>query len=79
MNQKNLLQLEQGEKAKVIDFDRGFGFRNKLLDIGIRPGKKIRKISQTFLGGPVTIEIDNSKVAIGQKMASRILVEVEVN
>ena len=76
MAQKTLCQLRQGKEAKVLNFTRGRGLANKLQERGIRPGKKIKKISEAFLGGPVIIEIDNFRIAIGHGMASGILVEV---
>jgi len=44
--------------------------------LGIRPGKKVTKISSTLLRGPVTLTVDNAQVAIGFGMANRIIVEV---
>jgi len=45
--------------------------------MGIRPGKKIKKISSNFWCGPQTVEVDNVRVAIGWGMAKKIFIEVE--
>ena len=45
-------------------------------NMGIRAGKKIRKVSAHFCRGPQTVEIDNFKIALGYGMAKKIIVEV---
>ena len=77
MNQITLNKLNKGEEGKVINFNGGRGVGNKLNALGIRKGKRITKISDSFIGGPVTVKIDNAKVAIGQGMAAKIIVEVD--
>jgi len=57
----------------------GPGFGRRLEALGIRPGKKVTKISSMFFRGPVTLKIDNAQVAIGFGMANRILVEVDMS
>ena len=43
--------------------------------MGLRVGVKIKKLSAQVLKGPVTIKIGNTKLALGPKMAQKILVE----
>ena len=50
---------------------------NRLSALGIRPGKRITKVSSMFMRGPVTIQIDNAQVGIGFGMASKIIVELD--
>lgn len=63
--------------GRVVDIRGGRGMMNRLQAMGIRPGKKITKVSSMFMRGPVTIEVDNFRVAIGFGMAGRILVEAD--
>lgn len=49
---------------------------NRLSALGIRPGKRVTKVSSMFMRGPVTIQVGNAQVAIGFGMAKRILVEL---
>lgn len=73
----SLTELEQGEDGEVVELTGGHNFRRKLDALGIRPGKKITKISNMVMNGPVTVKINNtSRVAIGKGMADRILVKV---
>ncbi len=73
----DLTQMKPGESGIVRDIQGGFGMMRKVQSMGIRPGKKITKVSSHFWRGPQTVEIDNLRVAIGFGMARRIFVEVE--
>ena len=72
-----LYQLNQNIMGKVIGFNGGYGLIRRLDNLGVRKGKKIIKRSDSFIGGPVTIQIDNIKIAIGCRMAEKIIVEVD--
>jgi len=48
----------------------------RLEALGIRPGKKVTKISSMLFRGPVTLRVDNAQVAVGFGMADRVVVEV---
>ena len=65
-----------GQTGTVIGILGGRGLIQRLEVLGIRPGKKVTKISSTLLRGPVTLTVDNAQVAIGFGMANRIIVEV---
>jgi len=57
----------------------GPGFGQRLEAMGIRPGKKVTKVSSMLFRGPVTLRVDNAQVAVGFGMANRIIVEVDVS
>ncbi|MBW2595256.1 MAG: ferrous iron transport protein A [Deltaproteobacteria bacterium] len=65
------------ESGRVCEIKGGQGLINRLNSLGIRTGKKITKVSSMLLHGPVTIQIDRTKVAIGFGMAGKIFVEVD--
>ena len=67
-----------GERGTVVDVGGGRRMVERLAVLGIRPGKQVTKVSSMLLGGPVTIEVDRSQVAIGFRAANRILVDVKV-
>jgi len=73
----DLTQVRPGEIGIVQELQEGSNFTKKIQDMGIRPGKKMKKISSHFWRGPQTVEVDNAKFAIGFGMARKILVEVE--
>jgi ferrous iron transport protein A len=75
-NRTTVRQMRAGQSGKVVQVLGGPGLVNRLNSLGIRPGKRITKVSSVFMRGPVTIQIDRAQVAIGYGMANRIVVEV---
>jgi ferrous iron transport protein A len=73
----NLTQMQPGEVGIVKEIQGGQGFIRKLQSMGVRPGKKITKVSSHFWRGPQTVKIDNMQIAVGFGMAKRILAEVK--
>ena len=75
----DLIQMLPGENGTVAEVQGGLGLMRKIQSMGIRPGKKITKVSSHFWRGPQTIQIDSAQFAVGFGMARRILVRVERN
>ncbi|MBL7068377.1 MAG: ferrous iron transport protein A [Candidatus Omnitrophica bacterium] len=73
----DLTQVRPGESGIVADIQGGHGMTERVQAMGVRPGKRITKISSHFWRGPQTVQVDNTQVAIGFGMARRILIEVE--
>jgi len=72
-----LRQMQSGQSGKVIQVQGGMGLANRLSALGVRPGKKITKVSSMLMRGPVTIQSGNTRMAIGFGMANKIIVEIE--
>ena len=80
MNQHTQITVRQmgaGQSGRVVQISRGHGLTNRLHSLGIRPGRRITKVSAMFMRGPVTLQVGRAQVAIGYGMAGKILVEVE--
>ncbi len=75
--QITLTQMQVGQSGVVVQIQGGHGLVNRLNSLGIRPGKRITKVSSMFMRGPVTIQVDRAQVAIGFGMARRIIVELD--
>ena len=75
--QTTLAGMQTGQSGVVVQIQGGHGLVNRLNSLGIRPGKRITKISSMMMRGPVTIEVDRAQVAIGFGMARRIIVELD--
>ena len=73
----DLTQLKAGQRGAVVNIQGGRGAIAHLSNMGIRPGKKLTKISAQFWLGPQIIKIDNLQVAVGFGMAKKIFLEVE--
>jgi ferrous iron transport protein A len=72
-----LNSMKTGESGTVIKIDGGHHMVERLSALGIRPGKRVIKVSSMFMKGPVTIQIDEAQVAIGYRMAGRIIIELD--
>ena len=75
--QITLAGMQTGQSGVVVQIQGGHGLVNRLNSLGIRPGKRITKISSMIMRGPVTIQVDRAQVAIGFGMARRIIVELD--
>jgi len=73
--QVSLARMQTRQGGVVVEIQGGHGLVNRLNALGIRPGKRITKVSSMFMRGPVTIQVDGAQVAIGFGMAKRIIVE----
>lgn len=71
-----LTQLETKKTAFIQEILGGSEITKRLDRMGVRPGKKIVKISAHFWRGPITILTDKTKIAIGYGMAQKIMVEI---
>ena len=72
----DLTQMQPGETGIVKEIQGGHGLMRRLQSMGVRPEKRITKVSSHFWRGPQTVEVDNMQIAVGFGMARRILVEV---
>jgi len=93
MNEKKQItvrQMQPGQSGIVVQIlgghghhggrghgGHGYGFVDRLHSLGIRPGRRVTKVSGMFMRGPVTLQVGQAQVAIGFGMAGKILVEVE--
>jgi len=75
MKRINVAQMKAGQSGRVVEIGGGRGIR-RMEAMGLRPGKRITKISGMFGHGPVTIQIGGTQLALGFGMAQKILVEV---
>jgi Fe2+ transport system protein FeoA len=76
MTKLKLTEIDGDKKCRVVAFEGGSTMKTKLENLGIRLGNEITVVNNSFIGGPITVLSGNTKVAIGRKMAERILVEV---
>jgi Fe2+ transport system protein FeoA len=66
-----------GQSGVVLCIEGGHVLIGRLESLGIRPGKRIRKVSSGFMKGPSVIEVDGCDIAIGYGMADRILTKMD--
>ena len=70
-----LEKIYENKKAMVIDIQGGQGIRQRLGQMGIHPGDTIMMLRYGALRGPILIEVHGSQVALGRRIASRVIVE----
>jgi len=75
--QLTLAEMKTGQTGTVVGVLGGHGLIQRLDALGIRPGKKVTKLSSTLFRGPVTLRVNNSRVAVGFGMARKIIVELD--
>ena len=71
----SLSMLRMGKDAKIKYLLGGMGLQRKIRALGIRIGKTVRVVSYQPFRGPVIVEVDGMRIAIGRGMASQIIVE----
>lgn len=71
----NAAQLVNGTSARVIKLSGTGQLGAKLSAMGIEPGSIILKKSSSILHGPIVIQKGPMQIAVGYKMAQRIVVE----
>ncbi len=76
MTKLKLTEIGADKKCKVVAFNGGPNMKTKLENLGVRIGNEITVNNNSFMGGPITVMSGSTKVAIGRKMAERIIVEV---
>jgi len=72
---RTLVNLTNNEEGLILSIEGGRAARAKLEALGIRPGKKIRKMSSQIFKGPVVIEINGRDIALGYGLANKVIVK----
>jgi ferrous iron transport protein A len=75
--QLTLADMKTGQTGTVVGVLGGHGLIRRLDALGIRPGRKVTKLSSTLFRGPVILRVNNTQVAVGFGMARKIIVEAD--
>jgi len=67
--------LRDGERAVITEVIGGHALEARLRNMGLRAGKAVVKVGAMPGGGPVTVECDGFRVALGRGLASRVKVD----
>ncbi|NQT07360.1 MAG: ferrous iron transport protein A [Candidatus Omnitrophica bacterium] len=73
----DLTQMKPGESGVVNEITSGHDAAKRIQNMGIIPGKGIRKVSSHFWRGPQTVNIGKLQIAVGFGMARKIIIEVD--
>ena len=75
----DLVKAPPGQELEVIELEAGMDARKRLISMGIHTGDKLVKLTAS-MWGPVLVQnvtLHSSKIAIGKRLASKILVGYE--
>jgi ferrous iron transport protein A len=75
--QLTLAEMKTGQTGTVVEVQGGHGIIGRLDALGIRPGRKVTRLSSTLFRGPVMLRVNNTQVALGFGMAKKIIVEAD--
>jgi len=73
----SLVDMKSGQNGRIVQIDGRVGMTCRLDVLGLRIGKKIKKVSRQLMRGPVIVSHGNTRAAVGFGMAQRIWVEIE--
>ena len=75
--QMTLAEMKTGQTGTVVEVRGGHGIIGRLDALGVRPGRKVTKLSSALFRGPVMLRVNSTQVALGFGMAKRIIVEAD--
>ena len=69
-----LTMINEGRIVILREILGGMGIRRRLTDMGLRPGSRIRIVSNSRCG-PFVVGIGETRLMLGRGMAQKIMVE----
>jgi DtxR family Mn-dependent transcriptional regulator len=72
-----LSQLRPGDESSVAFIRNGRNVAQRIIDMGLCPGTRIKVVNAAPFHGPIEIEVRDTRLAIGHGLAEKIYVEVE--
>ena len=72
-----LTQMQSGQSGVLAEILGRYGLVNRLDALGLRPGRRITKVSSMLMRGPITVQIDRTEIAIGFGIARKVMVRLE--
>ena len=75
MRKTTLIKLKEGQVAEIVSVAGGWRATQRLADLGLILGTKIKVLRKAPLRGPVEIEVRGSRLVLGRGLASKILVK----
>ena len=78
-DEKKIIPLSKmgvNKSGIIISLEGGAKFHARLQALNLRIGKRIKKISTNPFRGPIVVEIDRSRLALGHGMANKVMVEI---
>jgi len=82
-----LTTLRDGESGIIISVGEGhgrghgrgrggWGFKKRLMDMGLTPGTRVTVVKSAPFHGPLEVSVRGSRLALGRGMAEKVFVEI---
>jgi len=72
---KCLTECPNGAALRVVSVSAGRGAKQRLANLGIVPGVKIKKTKSGILRGPVEVIVRGSNIVLGRGLAVKVMVK----
>lgn len=72
-----LSNLKPGEEGEVAFIKGGTVACQRLMDMGLTPGTRVRVLNAAPFRGPVEVEVRGSALALGRGLAAHVFVEID--
>ncbi len=72
----NLIELKENHEGEIVLIKAGRAATQRLNEMGLVPGTKVKVVRKGLLRGPVELEVRNSHLVIGYGLASKIYVKI---
>ncbi|HHY78796.1 MAG TPA: ferrous iron transport protein A [Thermoanaerobacter sp.] len=72
----NLTELKENHEGEIVLIKAGRAATQRLNEMGLVPGTKVKVVRKGPLKGPVELEVRNSHIVIGYGLASKIYVKI---
>lgn len=72
-----LSNLQAGESATVAFVRGGKRACQRIMDMGLCPGTEVEVLNSAPFMGPIQVKVRGTTLALGRKLASKVVVEVE--
>ena len=70
-----LTKFKTRDRVKIVEIDAGRGAQLNLVHLGLDVGHIIEISRKTSFGGPIIVRFRDTEIAIGHRLAKKILVE----
>jgi DtxR family Mn-dependent transcriptional regulator len=72
----SLTDMRRGDRGEVFCIEGGRMLARRLEDMGLTPGAKVKVLRLAPFAGPVEIQVRDSCLVLGRRMAARIFIKV---
>ena len=70
-----LVDCRRGDRVRIVRIDAGRGASLNLMNLGLNVGETIELLRSSPLRGPLLVSRGHTEVAVGYRLAEKILVE----